>query len=518
MKPELFNSLKNYKKSYILNDLLAGLMVAIIALPLSIALGIQSVPEGTAGINGIQAGIITAIVAGFFISLLGGSKYQIGGPTAAFVVILFGYLADPEIGVLGLAIAGIMAGVILIVMGICRAGNVMKFFPYPITIGFTTGIGVTLMTGQLKDFLGLATPEEPFELFSEFISKIANIFSQITTFNFATFAVGLVGLSCVIILPKISKKIPSALVAIVLCTVVSLVLEKVSGDPVATIGSTYGEIQASFSFIDISTIKEINFAKLIVPAIVIAFLCAIESLLSATVASGMTGTKFNANQELVGQGVANIFSSLFGGLPATGAIARTAASIENGAKSPLAGVFHAVFILIMYFLLMGVVGYIPLAVFAAILISVAINMARFPLFIRLASFGVRDSIVMLVTFTLTVIFDLTYGVIGGVIVCVLANIPNFKNGARFETEFSTVYAHGTLFFGNASKLPDFVNREMADRRQVTIDLSGVERIDETALEKLSNLKKVFELQERELTFVNANPAVQRRLDRYLGKI
>ena len=518
MKPELFNSLKNYKKSYILNDLLAGLMVAIIALPLSIALGIQSVPAGVEGINGIQAGIITAIVAGFFISLLGGSKYQIGGPTAAFVVILFGYLADPEIGVLGLAIAGIIAGLLLIIMGVCRAGNVMKFFPYPITIGFTTGIGVTLMVGQLKDFLGLTFPEEPFELFSEFISKLANIFSSITTFNFASFAVGLVGLSCVIILPKISKKIPSALVAIVVCTGVSLLLTNVAKMDVPTIKSVYGEIQAGFSFINIEGIKNINFGKLIVPAIVIAFLCAIESLLSATVASGMTGTKFNANQELVGQGVANIFSSLFGGLPATGAIARTAASIENGAKSPLAGVFHAIFVLIMYFLLMGVVGYIPLAVFASILISVAINMARFPLFIRLSAFGVRDSIVMLVTFILTVIFDLTYGVIGGVIVCVLANIPNFKKGARFETEFSTVYAHGTLFFGNASKLPDFINREMADRRQVYVDLSDVERIDETALEKLSVLKSTFALQERELEFVNANPTVQRRLDKFIGKI
>ena len=354
MKPELFNSLKNYKKKYILNDLLAGLMVAIIALPLSIALGIQSVP-GEVSQNGIQFGIITAIVAGFFISFLGGSRFQIGGPTAAFVVILYGYLLDPNIGILGLAISGIMAGGILILLGLLRVGNVMKLFPYPITIGFTTGIGVTLLIGQIKDLCGLKP-----EAATEAIHKVINYGKAISTFNGWTFLVGVIGLLCVILLPKISKKIPSALVAIIVCTLATLLLNKVAGADIATIGSTYGEIKAGFFPIDFSLVGNLQFSSLITPAIVIAFLCAIESLLSATVAGGMTGTTFNPNQELVGQGVANICSSLLGGLPATGAIARTAAGIENGAKSPLTGMFHAVFVLIMYFDLMGVLGFIPL--------------------------------------------------------------------------------------------------------------------------------------------------------------
>ena len=373
MKPELFNSLKNYKKSNLLNDLLAGLMVAIIALPLSIALGIQSVPE-TVSSNGIQFGIITAIVAGFFISALGGSRFQIGGPTAAFVVILYSYIANPDIGILGLAIAGIMAGVILILMGFLKVGSVMRFFPYPITIGFTTGIGITLLVGQIKDLCGFTSGG------TEAIEKIISYFENISSFNIATFGVGLVGLACVIIIPKINKKIPSAFVALILCTIITLIINQFAGTSVATIGSKYGDIRAGFFPIDFSSIESVKFSALIVPAIVIAFLCAIESLLSATVAAGMTNTSFNTNQELVGQGVANIFSSLLGGLPATGAIARTAAGIENGAKSPLTGVFHAVFVLLMYFALMDVVKYIPLCVFSAILISVAINMSRFKLF------------------------------------------------------------------------------------------------------------------------------------------
>ena len=298
MKPQLFNSLKNYKKSDLLHDLMAGLMVAIIALPLSIALGIQSVPAEVSS-RGIQFGIITAIVAGFFISALGGSKHQIGGPTAAFVVILFGYLADPKIGVLGLAIAGIMAGVLLMLMGAFKAGNVMKYFPYPITIGFTTGIGVTLLIGQLKDLCGFDASG------TEAIEKLVSYAQNISTFDLATFFVGVIGLACVIGLPKLSKKIPAAFVALIVCTGATLLLNGL-GAEIATIGSKYGEVKAGFFPVDFSGLGGIDFSALIVPAIVIAFLCAIESLLSATVASGMTGEPFDANQELVGQGAANI--------------------------------------------------------------------------------------------------------------------------------------------------------------------------------------------------------------------
>lgn len=512
MKPQLFKSLKGYNKKDLLNDLFAGLMVAIIALPLSIALGIQSVPSEVSS-NGIQFGIITAIVAGFFISALGGSKFQIGGPTAAFVVILYGYLANPEIGILGLAIAGIMAGVILILMGLLRAGNVMKFFPYPITIGFTTGIGVTLFIGQIKDFCGFTNVTG-----TEAIEKIISYFENIKSFDIATFGVGALGLACVILIPKISKKIPSALVAILLCTALTVCLNSFAGTEIETIGSKYGEIKAGFFPIDFSSIGSVKFSALIVPAIVIAFLCAIESLLSATVASGMTNTTFDANQELVGQGVANIFSSLLGGLPATGAIARTAAGIENKAKSPLTGMFHAIFVLVLYFALMDVVKFIPLAVFSAILMSVAINMSRFKLFAKLTTFGVRDVIILIVTCALTIIFDLTYGVIAGVLVTLALNAKNIKTGLTLEkdesTEKTVIKAKGTLFFLNANKLSDMLSREFEGADEVTVDMSEIKRIDETALEKIVALNRKIKAQGKSLELVGYNDKIRARLDKF----
>jgi len=511
MKPQLFLSLKDYKKKDLFSDLMAGLMVAIIALPLSIALGIQSVPSEVSS-NGIQFGIITAIVAGFFISALGGSKHQIGGPTAAFVVILYGYLANPEIGVLGLALAGILAGVLLIAMGYLKIGNVMKFFPYPITIGFTTGIGITLLIGQIKDFCGFEASG------TEAIHKLISYAQNISTFDLATFCVGVLGLLCVILLPKLSKKIPSAFVALIVCTGATLLLNNFAGASVATIGSKYGEVKAGFFPIDFSSIENVKFTALIVPAIVIAFLCAIESLLSATVASGMTGTSFDPNQELVGQGAANIFSSLLGGLPATGAIARTAASIENGAKSPLAGIFHALLVLIMYFALMNVVKFIPLAVFSAILISVAINMSRFPLFLKLTKFGIRDVIILLVTCVLTVVFDLTYGVIGGVIVTFIANAKNFSIGLKIEknesVETPTLTAKGTLFFLNANKLVEALEKEFETAETVIVDMSGLERIDETAMEKLVVFNRKIKAQGKNIDLVGYNEKIQKRFDKF----
>lgn len=509
MKPQLLLSLKNYKKSHLFHDLFAGLMVAIIALPLSIALGIQSVPD-TVSSYGIQFGIITAIVAGFFISALGGSRFQIGGPTAAFVVILFGYLSNPQIGVLGLAIAAIMAGVILIIMGLLRCGSVMKFFPYPITIGFTTGIGITLLIGQIKDLCGFTASG------AEAIEKVVSYIENIGTFDLATFGVGVLGLLCVIVIPKINKKIPSAFVALIVCTGATLLLNGVLGQNVATIGSKYGDIKAGFFPIDFSNISNINFSALIVPAIVIAFLCAIESLLSATVASGMTNTTFNPNQELLGQGVANIASALLGGLPATGAIARTAAGIENGAKSPLTGVFHAIFVLIMYFALMGVVKYIPLCVFSAILISVAINMSRFKLFSKLATFGIRDSIILFVTCILTIAFDLTYGVLGGVALTFIVNAKNIKTGLKIADTENGVKAVGTIYFINANKLVSVLEKKAENLSEVVLDLSEVERIDQTALEKICVLRKKLKSQDKTLALVNANDVTSARINKFIN--
>ncbi len=508
MTPKLIQSLKGYKKSDLWHDLTAGLMVAIIALPLSIALGLQSVPAEVSS-RGIQFGVITAIVAGFFISALGGSKHQIGGPTAAFVVILFGYLANPDIGVLGLALAGIMAGCILIVMGFLRAGSVMKFFPYPITVGFTTGIGVTLLIGQIKDLCGFNASGV------DAIEKVVSYIVNISSFDLATFGVGALGLLCVILLPKFSKKIPAAFVALIVCTGATLLFNHL-GASVATIGSKYGEIKAGFFPIDFSAISEVKFSALIVPAIVIAFLCAIESLLSATVASGMTGVPFDANQELVGQGAANICSSLLGGLPATGAIARTAAAIENGAKSPLAGMFHAVFVLIMYFALMNVVKYIPLAVFSAILISVAINMSRFPLFFKLSRFGLRDTAILLITCLLTIIFDLTYGVIGGVAVTFILNAKNLKTGLKIERTDNTVTLSGALFFLNANKPVDTLRAILSDYDELVVDMTKLESIDETALEKLVGLQRVAKKQNKILRFIGCNEKTEKRIEKYVN--
>ncbi len=511
MKPKLFDALKNYSKKDLTSDLLAGLMVAIIALPLSIALGIQSVPAEVSS-KGIQFGIITAIVAGFFISALGGSKHQIGGPTAAFVVILFGYLANPDIGVLGLALAGIMAGLILILMGFFKVGSVMKFFPYPITIGFTTGIGVTLLIGQIKDFCGFNASG------TEAVEKIISYAENIGSFDLATFFVGLLGLACVIGIPKINKKIPSAFVALIVCTIATALLNGFMGTHVATIGSKYGEVKAGFFPVDFSLLGNVKFSALIVPAIVIAFLCAIESLLSATVASGMTGEEFDANQELVGQGAANIFSSLLGGLPATGAIARTAAGIENGAKTPLTGMFHAIFVLIMYFALMDVVKFIPLTVFASILISVAINMSRFPLFAKLTKFGVRDVAVLLTTFVLTVLFDLTYGVIGGLVVSFIVNAKNLFKGLTIEKDENaqtpTLLVRGTLYFINANKLAGAVEKEFESADNVTVDMRSIERIDETALEKIASLNKKIKAKGKNLDLVGYNEKICKRFDKF----
>lgn len=573
MKPELFYSLKNYKKNDIFKDLLAGLMVAIVALPLSIALGIQSVPNSVSS-HGIQMGIVTAIIAGFFISALGGSRFQIGGPTAAFVVILYSYLANPQIGLLGLAIAGVMAGVLLIIMGLCKVGSVMKFFPYPIIIGFTTGIGITLMIGQIKDLCGFNAHG------SETMEKLFSYFQLNTTIHLPTFIIGIVGFLLVFFLPKISKKIPSALIALVVCTLLCGLFNSVWDGKVATIiGSRYGEISAGFFLPDFAGIGNISFTALILPCIVITFLCAIESLLSASVASGLTNTTFNPNQELFGQGVANIFSSLFGGLPATGAIARTVTGIENGAKSPLSGMFHAIFVLIMYFALMNVLKYIPLAVFSSILIVVAINMSRFKLFFKLMKFGIRDTLILLASCILTVVFDLTYGVMAGILVALLSNIKNFKTKLVIEEEKNTASKEsnateienatgkekndstttedkhtietkkknskvkveniseesktateenlvekegqnttykltGTLYFVNINKLTDKLERELANKNKITLDFKNIDRIDQSALEKIAKLSRKAKSVGKTLELINYNQKVENRINNF----
>lgn len=519
MKPELFNCLKNgYQKKYLVNDLLAGLIVAIIALPLSIALGIQS---GST----LQAGIITAIVAGLLISAVGGSKFQIGGPTAAFVVILVGYLADPEIGVAGLQLASLMAGVVLIILGYCKIGSFVRFVPYPIVVGFTTGIGITLIVGQLKDFLGLTFTGTA----DNFIQKVGLIFSSIGTTNLWAVLVGVVSLCIIIFLPKLFKKLPSAFIAVVFATLLTLLLNSVAGAEIATIGSLYGDVKAEFPFMDFGGIKNVNFVKLIVPTLVIAFLCAIESLLSATVADGMADTKHNPNQELVGQGVANIASPLFGGLPATGAIARTAANINAGAKSPLAGVFHAVILLIMYLLLMPLVKYVPMTALAAVLISVAVRMCNFTLFYRMTSVTIRDCAIMLVACLLTIFFDLTYGVLGGFVLAILVNIQCMVKKATMEvveledveghekykdeTEKHAIRITGKIYFINVDKLLKLVEKEFEVCDELILDCSKMQSIDMSSVERLAKTAKAYSKKSKRLVMHGADEKIHNRYEK-----
>lgn len=508
---ELLNSLKGYKKSYIINDLLSGLLVAIIAMPLSIALGLQSVP----GSSGIQMGIITAIVAGFIVSVLGGSRFQIGGPTAAFVTIIFNYIKNESIGLIGLQIATLLAGVLLIVLGLLKCGNLVKFIPYPIIVGFTTGIGITLLFSQIKDFCGFTRSG------IHFLDKILGYVSSIPSFNLPTFLLGAGTLISIYGIQKINKKLPSAFISIILFTVINLLI-KGENLGIQTIGSTYGEISASISFIDFSPVKNLNFLNIIVPTIVIAFLGGLESLLSATVADGITKLKSNYNQELIGQGVGNIGSILLGGLPATGAIARTSANINSGAKSSLAGAFHAIFLLIMYFALMSVIKFIPLCALSAVLINVSINICNPKLFIRLTTFGKRDFIVLYVTMLLTVFFDLTYGVLGGFLIAIILNVKNVKIGLKTvkndENSILKYELFGSLYFFTVNKLITTIKGDLNGQNKVVLDLKNLTNLDLTAIEKLSSFSELLKVSSVEFIIENASEISQKRLDKYFLKV
>jgi SulP family sulfate permease len=512
LKLELFNSLKGYKAKFLLNDLMAGLLVAIIALPMSIALGIQSVPQEVSS-NGLQLGIITAIVGGFTISFLGGSRFQIGGPTAAFFVIVYSYIANPDIGLVGLQFATFLAGIWLILFSIVKAGNMLKYMPYPITIGFTTGVGITLLVGQFKDFLGLNASG------TNAVEKIVSCVKNINSFSLATFLIALLALAIIIIMQKINRKIPGAFFALIICTGLTVILTKTVGDlGIETIGSRYGNIKAEFNFLKFSAISDVKIEKIIIPSFVLAVLCKMESLLSAKVADGMANTNHNPNQELFGQGVANILSSLFGGLPAIGAIARTSANIKSGAKSSLAGIFHAIIVFIMYFSLMGVIKYIPLAVFAAILIVVSINMANFPLFYKLLKFGHRDFIVIVVCCLLTVFFNLIYGILGGIILTLLLNIPNMLKKLSVEkiaSEKKTVYKiHGAIYFISVNKLIKIMTKELPLIDEVVLDFSDIKNIDESSVERLSDFYRTVKEKDKKLIMLNCNDNLYKRISNY----
>lgn len=507
--PKLFTTLRSYTKERFLEDALAGWIVAIVAIPLAIAFGISS------GV-GPTEGLVTAIIAGFIISALGGSRVQIGGPTGAFIVIVYGIIQQH--GLTGLLIATIMAGILLILMGLFKMGNVIKFVPYPVIIGFTAGIAVTIFSTQMNDLFGMGIKDAP----ADFIHKWICYFQHIEDINWWAFAVGILSLLIIVFSSKINKKIPGSLVAIVLMTLVVWLLRKYGGiTSITTIGDLYtlpnGMPAPQLPEIDLADgqtlIKLVQ--DLFPSAFTIAMLGAIESLLSAMVADGVIGDKHNSNTELIAQGVANVVTPFFGGIPATGAIARTMANINNGGRTPVAGIVHAAMLLLVLLCFGPLVGMIPMACLAGVLIVVSYNMAGIQSVISLSKAPKSDFIVMLVTFILTVIFDLTIAIEIGLLLAVILFLkrtnestvirtfsdeidPTLQTDIRLHGNdleklhippFTEVYEiDGPYFFGIANKFDEISQRIGTDGQKVRIlRMRKVSFIDSTGIHNLEQL-------------------------------
>lgn len=507
LKPMLLTALKSYDKSQFVKDVTAGIIVAIIALPLSIALALAS------GV-GPEAGIFTAIVAGFVISALGGSCVQIAGPTAAFATIVAGIVARD--GMDGLVIATVLAGVFLILMGICRFGSLIKFIPYTITTGFTSGIAVTIVIGQLKDFFGVTYPEgvRPIET----MEKLAAFLENVGTVNPAAFIVGAVSLAILIISPYIFRKIPGSLIAVI----VGIFMVKFLPLKVSTIGNLYTISNALPSF----HLPAVNFeiVQAAIPnAFTIAILAAIESLLSCVVADGMINGKHRSDMELVAQGAGNIASALFGGIPATGAIARTAANIKNGGRTPVAGMVHSITLVIVLVVLMPYAGMIPMPTIAAILFIVAYNMCQWRTFLQLVKTAPKsDILVLVVTFVLTVVFDLVVAIEIGMILACLLFIKRMSEETKAEswvyTDDDTVAVNenlrmlpaairvyevsGPLFFGASDAIEHIIVEESA--KCLVLRMRAVPALDSTAMNALTALTKTCESKGVTIVFSHVN--------------
>lgn len=513
-KPELISSLKGYNSAQLGKDLISGVIVAIIALPLSIALALAS------GVTPEQ-GLYTAIVAGFVISMLGGSRVQIAGPTAAFATIVAGIVA--ENGFSGLVLATLIAGILLILMGVFKLGSLIKFIPYTITTGFTTGIAVTLIIGQIKDFLGLTFVNSPIET----MEKVEEVIHQFHTFNFEALIIGAVSLAVLIIFPKFIKKIPPSIFAII----ISAVLVKVFDMNVNTIGSLY----TISSALPVPSIPEFSFdtVKAIIPdAFTIAVLAAVESLLSCVVADGMTGNRHNSNTELIAQGAGNIASALFGGIPATGAIARTAANIKNGGKTPVAGMVHAIVLLLVLVVLMPYAALIPMPTIAAILFVVAYNMSEWREFVAIVKKAPKsDTLVLLVTFVLTVVFDLVVAIIVGVILATVMFMKRMSDVTDAhgweEIDENTDDAHirlrkvpentlvfeitGPIFFGASTKVTDVIKN--GNKQVIILRMRSVPAIDATGLHSLETIIKLCKKQDKTIILSHVNEQPMQSLEK-----
>lgn len=507
LKPMLLTSLKNYNRSQFVKDVTAGIIVAIIALPLSIALALAS------GV-GPEAGIFTAIVAGFVISALGGSSVQIAGSTAAFATIVAGIVAKN--GMDGLIIATILAGVFLILMGLCHFGSLIKFIPYTITTGFISGIAVTIVIGQLKDFFGISYPDgvKPIET----TEKLKTFFENFSTFNLDALIVGGVSLAILILAPYILKKVPGSLPAVI----VGILMVKFLPLKVATIGNLY-TISNSLPTLHIPSMNLSMIGDALPNAFTIAVLAAIESLLSCVVADGMINGKHRSDMELVAQGAGNIASALFGGIPATGAIARTAANIKNGGRTPIAGIVHSITLVVVLVVLMPFAGMIPMPTIAAILFVVAYNMCQWRTFVHLIRTAPKsDIIVLLTTFILTVVFDLVVAIeIGMVLACLLFikrmseethvdswtyvddDTPDVdEHLRRLPLQIRVYEITGPLFFGAADAIEHIVVKDFTTC--LILRMRSVPALDSTALNALQNLTKVCESKGITLVFSHVN--------------
>lgn len=486
-QPKLFASLKSYSRKQLINDLIAGVIVAIIALPLSIALAIAS------GVSP-EKGLYTAIIAGFVIAFLGGSNVNISGPTAAFATIVAGIVAQH--GTSGLIVATIMAGIILILMGVLKFGSLIKYIPHTITTGFTSGIALTIVIGQIKDFLGLTF--DPSLPTVETVEKVEAIAKSINTFNWQALVVGIIGMAILIIWPKISKKIPGSLIAVI----VGVIIVKAFDLNVNTVGDLYTISRDLPSFalpeFSIDTIKQ-----LLPNAFTIAILAGIESLLSCVVSDGMINDRHNSNTELIAQGVGNICSGLFGGIPATGAIARTAANVKNGGRTPIAGIVHAAVLLLILVVLMPYAAWIPMPIIAAILFMVAYNMCEWKQFVKICRTAPKsDILVLVVTFVLTVVFDLVVAIAVGMIIAVvlfmkrMADVTSIRTWSDPKDEpaadserLKSIPAHtevvefeGPMFFASAEK---FSNIPIKDGvTTIILRMRNVPALDETATRAL----------------------------------
>ena len=522
-RPKLISTLRNYSTKRLKSDLTAGIVTGIVALPLAIAFGIASGVSPTIG-------LITAIIGGFMVSALGGCSVQIGGPTGAFIVIVYGIIA--EYGLEGLAIATFMAGLILVLLGVFHLGTVIKFIPYPIVVGFTAGIALTIFSTQINDFLGLGLRDVP----SEFLPKWGLYLTHLQQTDWITLGVGIISLLIIILTPRISKKLPGALISIIVMTVAVYFLNGLEGISIETIGDRFGALDTDIPQPHGFELTMATINALLPSAFTIAILGAIESLLSSTVADGVTGSHTNSNTELIGQGLANITVPFFGGIPVTGAIARTMTNITNGGRTPVAGIIHAIVLLLIFLFLMPMINLVPMACLAAVLIMVSYNMSGWRTVRAIFKNPKSDITVLAVTFLLTVIFDLTIAIEIGLLLAIILFLRRVMENTQIRaysgqldvaegTEATThevldvargveVYEiDGPFFFGVATKFDELMRSTMAEKPQVRIiRMRKVPFIDATGVHNLEILIQSSQKEGIDVVLSGVNENVHRVLE------